>query len=295
MGLEETSATEACPNPVPRRLHTPQVSSTNGTYKAKQTAATLGAGIQDGELFKAMADKNLIAVGGTNYDVGVVGWATGGGHGLATGHYGMGADNIIEAVLITPSEEVLTANEYQNSDIFWAIRGHGGGTFGIICSVTAPLLDLLSASNDTIAYTASPLWFSSWYSLFTPLPAVEHVGTTKAITASRLISRRTVTENKALFAQTLEEVGPKAVTSLNGAPNFSLSSTLTISTKHVNNALNPASRETAVHLISSRSWDDSLEASTVNEIVEDMTYSKLNTLRLLDPGSGAYLNEANTC
>ncbi|KAL4898509.1 hypothetical protein BDV59DRAFT_190246 [Aspergillus ambiguus] len=99
-------------------------------------AATLGAGVQDGEMYAAMAKHNAIAVGGENNDVGVVGWATGGGHGLATGVYGMGADNIIEAVIVTANGNVLTANACQNEDIFWAIRGGGGGTFGIITSVT---------------------------------------------------------------------------------------------------------------------------------------------------------------
>ncbi|KAI0382709.1 hypothetical protein F5Y04DRAFT_252178 [Hypomontagnella monticulosa] len=350
----------------------PQGSELNGTYPTAHMAATLGAGVQDGELFEAMAKKSLIAVGGTNYDVGVVGWATGGGHGLATGHYGMGADSIIEAVIVTPSEEVLTANEYQNSDIFWAIRGGGGGTFGVILSVTvrvypmpsvnvlglnvaaahgtsskrwyefvadlhglipqaqdqglhgywsmggdpafslvasfflydttnetaksiqAPLLDLLSKSNGTITCTTTPLWFSSWYSLVKTLPVIEHVGTTKGVTASRLISRKTVTENKASFARLLEELGPRSTESLDGIPNFTMSGTMTISKTHVENALNPAWREAAVHLISSRSWDYSLNASIANEIVEDMTYNRLNMLRELEPNSGAYFNEANS-
>lgn len=48
----------------------------------------------------------------------------------------MGADNIIEAVLVTPSGELLTVNQCQNKDLYWAIRGGGGGTFGVILGVT---------------------------------------------------------------------------------------------------------------------------------------------------------------
>ncbi|RDW86999.1 FAD-binding oxidoreductase [Aspergillus mulundensis] len=84
-------------------------------------AATVGAGTHDGELYAAMAEHDALAVGGENTDVGVVGWATGGGHGLATGEYGMGADNIIEVTVVTLDGNIVTANACQNEDLFWAI------------------------------------------------------------------------------------------------------------------------------------------------------------------------------
>jgi len=48
----------------------------------------------------------------------------------------MGADNVLEATIVTPRGEVLVANECQNSDIFFAIRGGGGGTYGVILEAT---------------------------------------------------------------------------------------------------------------------------------------------------------------
>lgn len=66
---------------------------------------------------------------------------------------------------------------------------------------------------------------------------------------------------------------------------------MTISKKPVDNALNPAWRDAAIHLITTQTWDDSLAKAQVKQILDDMTYSKLNALRELDPGSGAYLNE----
>ncbi|KAH8429146.1 FAD-binding oxidoreductase [Aspergillus melleus] len=86
-------------------------------------AAIVGAGVQDGEILQYLAKRNLTTVVGSNMDVGVTGWATGGGHGILTGVYGMGADNIIEANIVTSQRDIVTANECQNSDIFWAIRG----------------------------------------------------------------------------------------------------------------------------------------------------------------------------
>ncbi|KAM6531768.1 hypothetical protein FSOLCH5_001220 [Fusarium solani] len=69
-------------------------------------------------------------------DVGLVGWAIGGGHGYLTSEFGMGADSINPAVVVAADGEVLTASECQNSDLLWAIRGGGGGTFGVIAELT---------------------------------------------------------------------------------------------------------------------------------------------------------------
>jgi hypothetical protein len=66
---------------------------------------------------------------------------------------------------------------------------------------------------------------------------------------------------------------------------------MTISKKPVDNALNPTWRDAAIHLITTQTWDDSLAEDQVKQISDGMTYSKLNALRELDPGSGAYLNE----
>ena len=47
-----------------------------------------------------------------------------------------GVDNAIEITVVTSTGEHLTVNNYQYSDLFWALRGGGGGTYGIITFVT---------------------------------------------------------------------------------------------------------------------------------------------------------------
>ncbi|KAF7173040.1 hypothetical protein CNMCM5623_005141 [Aspergillus felis] len=140
--------------------------SCNPTRQNSQMAATIGAGMQDGELFAKMAEHNAVSVGGTNNDVGVVGWATGGGHGFLTGEYGMGADNILQAEIITPTGDLITANECLNQDIFWAIRGGGGGTFGVILNLTIKAYPMPSMSFMGFTVTAkdnTSTW--DWYKL----------------------------------------------------------------------------------------------------------------------------------
>ena len=47
-----------------------------------------------------------------------------------------GVDNAIEISVVLSTGEFLIANSYQNSDLFWALRGGGGSTYGIVTSVT---------------------------------------------------------------------------------------------------------------------------------------------------------------
>jgi hypothetical protein len=58
----------------------------------------------------------------------------GGGHGYLSSTYGMGADNLLEATIVTPDGGVVIANPCQNEDLFYATRGGGGGTFGVLLS-----------------------------------------------------------------------------------------------------------------------------------------------------------------
>jgi FAD/FMN-containing dehydrogenase len=67
--------------------------------------------------------RNLIVVGGGAGTVGVGGFLTGGGHSAFSSTYGMAADQVLEVEIVTPGGEILTTNECQNTDLFWAMRG----------------------------------------------------------------------------------------------------------------------------------------------------------------------------
>ena len=59
----------------------------------------------------------------------------------------------------------------------------------------------------------------------------------------------------------------------------------------VGNALNPAWRDSVVHIITSQSWDESLTPTVADQVVHNMTYQKGYALRQLAPDTGAYFNE----
>lgn len=60
----------------------------------------------------------------------------GGGHSVLSPVFGLGVDRVLQFRLITPDGEIRIANECQNADLFWALRGGGGGTFGVVLEVT---------------------------------------------------------------------------------------------------------------------------------------------------------------
>lgn len=55
--------------------------------------------------------------------VGYGGFATGAGHSGLGPTYGMAADHVLEMEVVSPGGEILTVNECQNQDLFWALRG----------------------------------------------------------------------------------------------------------------------------------------------------------------------------
>ncbi|KIJ13627.1 hypothetical protein PAXINDRAFT_80811 [Paxillus involutus ATCC 200175] len=98
---------------------------------------TLGAGVQWGEAYAAVDQNGRMIVGGSVGSIGAAGgWLAGGGHSALSPTYGLGVDNAIEISVVLSTGEYLTVNNYQNPDLFWALRGGGGSTYGIVTSVT---------------------------------------------------------------------------------------------------------------------------------------------------------------
>lgn len=75
------------------------------------------------EVYSALADHNLVIVGGSCETVSLGGYLTGGGYGALTPWLGLAVDQILEVEVVLPNGHVVIANSYQNQDLFWAIRG----------------------------------------------------------------------------------------------------------------------------------------------------------------------------
>lgn len=94
-----------------------------GCPKTHTKAITVAAGEQIGDIYEYVAKFKQTVVGGTSATVGVGGYFTGGGHSPLSASFGLGVDQVLEIEAVTADGQIVTANECQSTDLFWALRG----------------------------------------------------------------------------------------------------------------------------------------------------------------------------
>src|SRR3984957_9494411 len=82
--------------------------------------------------------QGLAALAGTSPNVGVTGYTLGGGMGWLARRYGLAANSVTAVELVTPDGRLLRADADHESDLFWAVRGGGGGV-GVVTALTMEL------------------------------------------------------------------------------------------------------------------------------------------------------------
>src|SRR5215468_7976765 len=119
-----------------------------------QPAVTLGAGTIWMQAYQAVTTQSAKYVqGGGCTTVGVAGLIQSGGFGSFSKHYGLAAGNLLEAEIVTADGKIRVANASTNPDLFWALKGGGGGSFGVVSRVTVRLHELpqfFGGTNFTI-------------------------------------------------------------------------------------------------------------------------------------------------
>ncbi|KAF1355969.1 FAD binding domain-containing protein [Lizonia empirigonia] len=93
----------------------------------------MGAGVVGGAAYQYFSHYGMDITGGYEESVGLAGgFGQGGGVGDFTAQYGLMADNAVEFEVVTANGEVRVINECNSPDLFWAMRGGGGGTFAVL-------------------------------------------------------------------------------------------------------------------------------------------------------------------
>jgi FAD/FMN-containing dehydrogenase len=106
-------------------------------------AVTIGAGAMWGHVYDMVSTKHGRYVqGGGCLTVGVAGLVQGGGFGSFSKYYGVAAAAMLEAEIVTADGNIQIVNAQKNPDLFWAIRGGGGGSFGVVTKLTLATKEL---------------------------------------------------------------------------------------------------------------------------------------------------------
>jgi FAD/FMN-containing dehydrogenase len=99
-------------------------------------AVTVGAGARLGEIYASLAEHALTVPAGCGPTVGIAGLTLGGGLGLLGRSRGLTCDNLRSASVVVADGRTVECDEHHDADLFWALRGAGGGQFGVVTSLT---------------------------------------------------------------------------------------------------------------------------------------------------------------
>jgi FAD/FMN-containing dehydrogenase len=141
----------------------------SATIDMASSTATVGAGLNQLEAVTELGKAGYAAPTGTEGSVGLVGATLGGGFGLLTRTFGMASDNLMAAEVVVASgangAEAIIADEQNNTDLLWALRGAGNGNFGIVTSLTYQVHRLTQTVYITAAWPGLgdlPGVFEAW-------------------------------------------------------------------------------------------------------------------------------------
>jgi FAD/FMN-containing dehydrogenase len=116
--------------------------------------ATVGAGLRLGELYEALYEHGVTVPAGCGPSVGIAGLTLGGGIGILGRRYGLTCDRLLRAQVVLADGRVIECDEKQEPDLFWALRGAGGGTFGVVTSL---VFATVPAPDTTVFHLRWPI------------------------------------------------------------------------------------------------------------------------------------------
>ncbi|MFF3727595.1 FAD-binding oxidoreductase [Streptomyces erythrochromogenes] len=124
----------------------------------------IGPGLQAIDALEALAPYNKQIVAGTCPTVCPGGFISGGGIGYQTRKYGLGSDRLRSAQVVLADGRLVRASATQHPDLFWALRGGGGGNFGVVTEFeVAPIAQpRMVFFNTTWAWDKAADVFGAW-------------------------------------------------------------------------------------------------------------------------------------
>ena len=98
--------------------------------------ATIGSGVQLAEIYRVLHDHRVTIPAGCGPTVGIAGLTLGGGLGVLGRRYGLSCDRLASAEIVLADGTMITCDASLDHDLYWALRGAGGGNFGVVTALT---------------------------------------------------------------------------------------------------------------------------------------------------------------
>ena len=328
------------------------------------SAVKVGAGVLGFEVLEAAHARDLVVLTGACPTVGVAGGYTqGGGHSALSTAFGLAADQTLEFEIVTATGQFVKASRTENADLHWALSGGGGGTYGVVISLTVRthhestvggaslqmtavsttqerfnkavtafhsllpnmtdqgaminyyvnnaifVIHPVTVYNSTAAYVRDTVLAPFIVQLaelgitasvnYTELPYRDHYDTYMGPLpyghlpveayqyGSRMIPRSVLENNNSALQTVLQNLTANGVLAVGSSASF-------VGAKDVYNAVNPAWRNTTVHMQLTTPWNSSADAwESMLDAQKQMTDEFVPQLKAVTPGSGAYFNEAD--
>ncbi|MFK4070893.1 FAD-binding oxidoreductase [Streptomyces sp. NPDC029674] len=114
--------------------------------------AVLGAGAQNVDVLNTLAPAGLAVTGGACATVAAGGFIQGGGVGFLTRALGVACDALTSARVVLADGRWVTASAKSHPDLFWALRGGGGGNFGVVTSYTLKPSAVTDVATATLLF-----------------------------------------------------------------------------------------------------------------------------------------------
>ncbi|KAF7943929.1 uncharacterized protein EAE97_005999 [Botrytis byssoidea] len=261
---------------------------TDASFPYTGSAFTSGSGVVGADIMKAASEQGMRSK-----------------HGPMTSVYGLAADQVISARLITADGRFVTASSTENTDLFSALRGGGPASWGVATSLTIKAYPTTPVTVVTFTFasggniTDDAFWlgvhFTPVYNTYDTLYegwdasfAQETVGSDDAIVGFRLFLQEYL-EDEATFNATFDAWSGSSRNNASLLVGFNINAP---NVAGVDNAVLPAWRKTTLHTMQGTSWTDPTNSTTMVS-----ARAKLSELQLawkaVTPGTGAYLGECD--
>ncbi|MEU9689942.1 FAD-binding oxidoreductase [Amycolatopsis japonica] len=119
--------------------------------------AEIGAGAQLGRVYEALAAAGRALPAGSCPQVGIAGLTLGGGIGVLARKYGLTCDNVESVRFVGADGKACLVSEETAPDLLWALRGGGGGNFGIVTSLTFRTAAARTLTNFNLVFPPAAL------------------------------------------------------------------------------------------------------------------------------------------